>query len=78
MEKDFRLASRKFSQTVQHLRKGRQGFTQAVYSWGRELMTHTGDIIERWKEHFEELLNLVNTSSVEEAESEDSGGSLSI
>ncbi len=32
-----------------------------------------GDIVQWWKEHFEELLNLTNTSSVEEAEFEDSG-----
>ncbi len=36
-------------------------------------MTQTRDIVKRWKEHFEELLNLSNTSSVEEAESEDLG-----
>ncbi len=36
-------------------------------------MAWTGDVIEWWKEHFEELLNLINTSSVEGAEPEDSG-----
>ncbi len=34
------------------------------------MLTLTGDIVEQWKEHFEELLN---ASSVEEAEFEDSG-----
>ena len=33
----------------------------------------TGDIVGRWEEHFEELLNPANTSSGEEAESEASG-----
>ena len=70
MEKDFWLASRKFCQTVWRLRKGKQGLAQAVFSRGRELLTRTGDIVGRWKE---ELLNLTNTSSVEEADSEDSG-----
>ena len=78
MEKDFRSASRKFWQAVRRLRKGRQGFPQTVYSRGGELLTQTGDIVGRWKEHFEELLNPVNTSSAEGAESEDSGVSSSI
>ena len=67
------MASRRFWQTVRRLRKGRQGFSQAVYSRGGELLTRTGDIVGRWKEHFEELLNPANTSSVEEAGLEDSG-----
>ncbi|XP_054860769.1 uncharacterized protein LOC118470292 [Amphiprion ocellaris] len=78
MEKDFWLASRKFWQTVRRFRKGRQGFTQAVYSRGGELLTCTGDIVRRWTEHFEELLNLVDTSSMKEVDPEDSGESSSI
>ena len=73
MEKDFRLASKKFWQTVRRLRKGKQGLAQAVLSRGGELLTQTEDIVGRWKEHFEELLNPANTSSGEEAESEASG-----
>ncbi len=46
---------------------------QAVFSKGGELLSLTGDIFEQWKEHFEELTNLTNTSSVEETELEDSG-----
>jgi len=64
MEKDFRLASRKFWQTVWRLRKGKRGLTQAVLSWGGELLTQTEDIVRRWKEHFEELLNPTSPSSV--------------
>ncbi len=56
MEKDFRLASRKFWKTVRRLRRGKQGLAQAVFSRGME------------------LLNPTNTSSVEEAEFEDSVG----
>ena len=49
-----------------------------MYSpWG-ELLTWTGDTVRWWKEHFEELLNPVNTFSVEEAEPEDSGEASSI
>ncbi|XP_054862758.1 golgi transport 1Ba isoform X1 [Amphiprion ocellaris] len=78
MEKDFRLVSRRFWQTIRRLGGGRQGFAQAVYSRGGELLTCTEDIVGRWKEHFEELLNLENTSSVGEAEPEVLGEASSI
>ncbi len=39
---------------------------------GEELLTLTGDIVQQWKEQFEELLNPTNTSSLEEAAFEDS------
>jgi len=44
-----------------------------VLSRGGQLLTQTEDIVWRWKEQFEELLNPSSTSSVEEAEFEDSG-----
>jgi len=44
-----------------------------VLSRGGELLTETEDIVGRWKEHVEELLNPTSTSSVKEAESDDSG-----
>lgn len=72
MEKDW-LTSRKFWQTVRQLRKRKWGLAQAVFSMGGELLTQTGNIVEQWIEHFEELLNLTNMSSVKEAELEDSG-----
>ncbi|KAK3525208.1 hypothetical protein QTP86_023239 [Hemibagrus guttatus] len=58
MEKDYRTASGKFWQTVRRLR--------------RELLVSTGDIVGRWKEYFEDLLNPTDTPSVEEPEAEDS------
>ena len=73
MEKDFRLASKKFWQTVRRLREGKQGLAQAVFSRGGELLTQTEDIVGRWKEHFGELLNPAYTPSGEKAESESSG-----
>lgn len=42
-----------------------------MFSQGGELPTQTG-AVEQWIQHFEELLNPVNTSPVEEAESNDS------
>ncbi|KAK3543181.1 hypothetical protein QTP70_012285 [Hemibagrus guttatus] len=72
MEKDYRTASGKFWQTVRRLRRGKQLFANTVYSGGGELLVSTGDIVERWKEYFEDLLNPTDTPSVEEPEAEDS------
>ncbi len=46
-----------------------------VFSRGEKMLILTKDIVMWWKEHFEELLNPTNMSSVEEAELEDSGTS---
>ncbi len=67
MEKDYRLASKRFWQTVRRLRRGKQCPTNAVYSGGGRLLTSTGDVVGRWKECFEDLLNPAVTSSIEEA-----------
>ncbi|KAK3527289.1 hypothetical protein QTP86_018597 [Hemibagrus guttatus] len=72
MEKDYRTASGKFWQTVRRLRRGKQLSANTVYSGGRELLVLTGDIVGRWKEYFEDLLNPTDTPSVEEPEAEDS------
>uniref|UniRef100_A0A3B3HQU3 Reverse transcriptase domain-containing protein n=1 Tax=Oryzias latipes TaxID=8090 RepID=A0A3B3HQU3_ORYLA len=78
MEKDYRLASKKFWQTIRRLRRGKQFSTGTVFSAGGELLTSTGDIVGRWKEYFEDLLNPTDTPSIEEVESEDFGVGLSI
>ncbi|KAK0156273.1 Craniofacial development protein 2 [Merluccius polli] len=70
MEKDFRSAPKCFWKTIRHLRRGKRGNIQAVYSKGGTLLTSTEEVVERWKEHFEELLNPTNTSSMMEAELE--------
>ncbi|KAK3558768.1 hypothetical protein QTP86_028769 [Hemibagrus guttatus] len=72
MEKDYRTASGKFWQTVQRLRRGKQLCANTVYGGGGELLVSTGDIVGRWKEYFEDLLNPTDTPSVEEPEAEDS------
>ncbi|KAK3573272.1 hypothetical protein QTP86_019232 [Hemibagrus guttatus] len=72
MEKDYRMASGKFWQTVQRLRRGKQLSANTVYGGGGELLVSTGDIVGRWKEYFEDLLNPTDTPSVEEPEAEDS------
>ncbi|KAK3537306.1 hypothetical protein QTP70_007175 [Hemibagrus guttatus] len=72
MEKDYRTASGKFWQTVRCLRRGKQLSANTVYSGGGELLASTGDIVGRWKEYFEDLLNHTDTPSVEEPEAEDS------
>lgn len=72
MRKDIWSAWR-FWQTIQRLRKGNQGLAQAVLSRGGELLTQTGDIVRRRKDHFVELLNPTIKSSEVGPESKDSG-----
>ncbi|KAK3535605.1 hypothetical protein QTP70_017246, partial [Hemibagrus guttatus] len=72
MEKDYWTASGKFWQTVRRLRRGKQLSANTVYSGGGELLASTEDIVGRWKEYFEDLLNPTDTPSVEEPETEDS------
>ncbi|KAI3369654.1 hypothetical protein L3Q82_025366 [Scortum barcoo] len=72
MEEDYQSASKKFWQTVRHLRRGKQYSANTVYSAGGELLTSTGDIVGRWKEYFEDLLNPTDMPSTEEAEAGDS------
>ncbi|KAK3568835.1 hypothetical protein QTP86_017957 [Hemibagrus guttatus] len=55
-----------------HLRRGKQLSANTVYGGGGELLFLTGDIVGRWKEYFEDLLNPSDTPSVEEPEAEDS------
>ncbi|KAI3361581.1 hypothetical protein L3Q82_013729 [Scortum barcoo] len=72
MEEDYRSASKRFWQTVRHLRRGKQYSANTVYSesgWGAgELLTSTGDIVRWWKKYFEDLTDL---PSSEEAEAGD-------
>ncbi|KAK3564675.1 hypothetical protein QTP86_024820 [Hemibagrus guttatus] len=72
MEKVYRTASGKFWETVWHLRRGKRLSANTVYSGGGELLASTGDIVGRWKEYFEDLLNPTDMPSVEETEAEDS------
>ncbi|KAK3515413.1 hypothetical protein QTP70_018873 [Hemibagrus guttatus] len=72
MEKDYWAASGKFWQTVWRLRRGKQLSANTVYGGGGELLVSTGDIVGRWKEYFEDLLNPTDTPSVEKPEAEDS------
>ena len=75
MEKDFRTAPKCFWKTIRHLRKGKRGTVQAVYSKDGTLLTSTEEVVEHWKEHFEELLNPTNPPSTIEAALEDDGRS---
>ncbi|XP_051916968.1 uncharacterized protein LOC127597715 [Hippocampus zosterae] len=72
MEADFRTASRKFWSTIRRLRRGKQCTTNTVYSGDGALLTSTRDVVNRWAEYFEDLLNSTNTSALEEAEPGDS------
>ncbi|KAK3569663.1 hypothetical protein QTP86_002629 [Hemibagrus guttatus] len=72
MDKDYRTALGKFWQTVRRLRRGKQLSANIVYGGGGELLVSTGDIVGRWKEYFEDLLNPTDTPSAEEPEAKDS------
>ena len=80
MEKDFRAAPKLFWKTIRHLRRGKRGTIQAVYSKDGDLLTSNEEVVGRWKEHFEELLNPITSdpSSLTGAEPEDDGGLTSI
>ncbi|XP_061740413.1 uncharacterized protein LOC133541215 [Nerophis ophidion] len=67
MENDLRTASKRFWTTVRRLRKGKQCTFNTVYGADGVLLTSTADVVDRWKEYFEDLLNPTNTSSYEEA-----------
>uniref|UniRef100_A0A8C6PHS8 Reverse transcriptase domain-containing protein n=1 Tax=Nothobranchius furzeri TaxID=105023 RepID=A0A8C6PHS8_NOTFU len=70
MEQDFRTASRRFWSTIQRLR-GEQCATNTIYSGDSVLLTSTQDVVDRWAEYFEDLLNPTDMSSSEEADSGD-------
>jgi len=72
MEMDYRLASKRFYQTVLRLKRGKQCPTNAVYSGGGRLLTSTGNVVGWWKKYFEDLLKPAITSSIKEAEAEGS------
>ncbi len=72
MEKDYWLASKRFWKTIWCLRREKRCPTNTVFSGGGQLLTSTWDIVGRWKEYFEDLLNPTDMSSIEEAEAEGS------
>ncbi|TWW66862.1 R2 Retrovirus-related Pol polyprotein from type I retrotransposable element [Takifugu flavidus] len=67
MVNDFWTASKRFWTTIRRLRKGKQCTVNTVYSGDGVLLTSTRDVVDRWKEYFEDLLNPTNTPSSEEA-----------
>nr|XP_049577496.1 glycine receptor subunit alpha-3 isoform X1 [Syngnathus scovelli] len=67
MENDFRTASRKFWSTIRRLRRGKQCNVNTVYSGDGVLLTSTRDVVSRWGQYFEDLLNSTYTLSIEEA-----------
>ncbi|KAK0154256.1 putative uncharacterized transposon-derived protein F52C9.6 [Merluccius polli] len=73
MENDFRTASKRFWTTIRHLRRGKQCIINTVYGGDGALLTSTRDVVDRWKEYFEDLLNHTDTPSGKEAGPGDSG-----
>lgn len=52
--------------TIQQL-KGRWDLAQAAFSQGGEVLTSSGNSVQQWTEHSEELLTLVDMPSHQEA-----------
>ncbi|KAK0132211.1 putative uncharacterized transposon-derived protein F52C9.6 [Merluccius polli] len=73
MENDFRTALKRFWTTIRHLRRGKQCIVNTVYGGDGALLTSTWDVVDRWKEYFEDLLNPTDTPSGKEAGPGDSG-----
>ena len=73
MENDFRTASKRFWTTIRRLRRGKQCIVNTVYGGDGALLTSTRDVVDRWKEYFEDLLNPTDTPSGKEAGPGDSG-----
>ena len=67
MENDFRTASKRFWTTIRRLRRGKQCIVNTVYGGDGALLTSTRDVVDRWKEYFEDLLNPTDTPSGKEA-----------
>ncbi|TWW69735.1 hypothetical protein D4764_18G0005410 [Takifugu flavidus] len=65
MENDFRTASKRFWTTIRRLRRGSSALS-TLCSGDGVLLTSTRDVVDRWKEYFEDLLNPTNTPSSEE------------
>ena len=59
--------------TIWRLRRGRSCLAQAVVSRSGDSLTSNEDVIERWGEHFEELLNPRGMPPLQESEWEASG-----
>ncbi|TWW52971.1 hypothetical protein D4764_0013940, partial [Takifugu flavidus] len=56
-------AADRFWTTIRRLRRGKQCTVNTVYSGDGVLLTSTRDVVDRWKEYFEDLLNPTNTPS---------------
>ncbi|KAK3526376.1 hypothetical protein QTP70_025405 [Hemibagrus guttatus] len=74
MEKDYRMASGKFWQTVQRLRRGKQLSANTVYGGGGELLVSTGDIVGRWKAEDSEVDSFITQAEVTEVVQQLLGG----
>ena len=78
MEKDFRAVPKRFWKTIRHLRRGKRGTIQTVYSKDETLLTWTEEAIGRWKGYSSDLLNCTQPRSVAETELKDARVSLPI
>ncbi|XP_061739961.1 uncharacterized protein LOC133540908 [Nerophis ophidion] len=57
MENDFRTASKRVWTTIRRLRKGKQCTVNTVYGADGVLLTSAVDVVDQWREYFEDILN---------------------
>ena len=77
MENYLRMASKRFWTKIPCLQKSNLCTVNTVFSGGCVLLTSTKDVVYRWREYFEDLINPTNTPSGEKAGPMDPGmGSL--
>ena len=60
LESNFREAPKVFWQTIRRLRTGKIASIKSVKDRKGEILTGEEEILQRWREYFEELLNPVN------------------
>ena len=73
MQQRFQSVLKKFWQTVQRLRRGKQNPVHKVFNVGAEFLSSTESLVGRWKEYIEDLLTATNRHSEEAAKPEDFG-----
>lgn len=66
MEKDSKENMKLFYRTLKSIRKEKTEVNEYIKSKKGEILTENKEIMDRWKEHFEELLNASEEHTPEE------------
>ena len=63
MDSNYFLATKVFWQTICRLRGKRSSVTYSIKDSAGNILTNENEILSRWREYFEDLLNLVKAST---------------